>query len=100
LTIGTTVPSPVVNRHAGQDTRLDLPTTAQPTLPHIVIGGLGQDQETIVDRIIDSQCTLSDIFPILREFGLRDESKEFLRYEKLWRQYRGNPFPALESTSF
>lgn len=48
-------------------------------------------EEKVIDLIIDPGCELRDVASILREYGLQDDSKQFLRYMNLWHQYHGTP---------
>ncbi|MBI4480559.1 MAG: hypothetical protein HY651_11100 [Acidobacteria bacterium] len=42
------------------------------------------------EMLANKECEKRDYLSVLREdFGLKDESAEFLQYEKWWQKYRG-----------
>ena len=44
----------------------------------------------VVRMLADPNCRKRDYLSVLREdFGLKDDSAEFLQYEKWWGKYRG-----------
>jgi hypothetical protein len=45
-------------------------------------------QREIVKRIVSSSCDQRGLEAILRDFGLQEGSSRFLRYVRIWQQWR------------